>query len=159
MSTTSTTRARSNPLSPLVSPAPRPVRDLALLVARVAVGVVFIAHGWQKISGGGLSGTSDGFASMGIPAPTLSAAFAIGTELVGGVLLVLGALVPLVGALLVVNMIGAWVFAHADSGSFFVAEGGPEYVLTLGAAALVLAALGGGRLGVDGLLAGRRSAD
>ena len=44
-------------------------KDLAVLVARVGLGVVFVAHGAQKLFTWGLSGTADAFAGMGVPAP------------------------------------------------------------------------------------------
>ena len=60
------------------------VRDLAALVARVALGIVFVAHGWQKLNTNGLDATTAGFEGMGIPFPTFSAYFATFVELVGG---------------------------------------------------------------------------
>lgn len=71
--------------------------------------------------------------------------------------LVLGLLVPVAGALLTVNMIGAFAFVHAGNG-LFADQGGYELVLVLGAASLLLAAVGSGRLGVDHLLLGRQAA-
>ena len=59
-------------------------RDLALLISRVVLGVVFIAHGWQKFRTNGLDGTAAGFDRMGVPAPTLSAYYATAVELLGG---------------------------------------------------------------------------
>lgn len=129
-------------------------RDLALLLARVVLGVVLVAHGWQKVNEWGLDGTSASFEKMGVPAPTLSAWFAAAVELGGGVLLVLGALTPLVALLVVANMAGAFWFVHKDGG-VFVAEGGWELVAVIAAAALALAGAGAGRLSVDGIL-GRR---
>jgi putative oxidoreductase len=76
-------------------------------------------------------------------------------ELAGGATLVLGLAVPVAGLLLLVDMIGAFVFVHAGAG-LFVEQGGYELVLVLGAAALLLAAVGAGRFSVDHLLAGRR---
>ena len=59
-------------------------KDLAVLAARVALGVVFVAHGAQKLFTWGLSGTADAFAGMGVPAPQASALVATLIELVGG---------------------------------------------------------------------------
>ena len=135
---------------------PSSVVDLVLLVARVAVGVVFFAHGWQKLHTMGLDGTTKAFDGMGVPAPSISALYAMVVELAGGALLIAGALVPLAGLLLFLDMAGAFVFVHVDQG-IFVDKGGYELVLTLGAAALALAAVGAGRISVDGLLFGRGS--
>ncbi|KQT90986.1 hypothetical protein ASG49_14085 [Marmoricola sp. Leaf446] len=135
--------------------APAPARDLALLLARVALGAVLVAHGWQK-AGGGLGATADGFAQMEIPLPQAAAAFAIGVELVGGAMLVLGLLTPVVGLLVLVDMAGALWFAHRDAG-LFVTEGGGELVLVIGVLGLALAAVGAGRLSLDHALTRARA--
>nr|WP_269329524.1 DoxX family protein [Kineosporia babensis] len=124
------------------------LRDVAVLIARVALGVIFIAHGWQKFSEWGMSGTAGSFEQMGVPAPTVSAWFAAIVELVGGALLIVGLGVPVVGLLLLVNMLGAMFIVHLDSG-IFAGEGGYELVLALGVGALLLAAVGAGRFSVD----------
>lgn len=131
-------------------------QDVGLLALRVVLGAVLIAHGWQKLDSQGFGPTADGFGAMGIPAPEAAAAYAIGVELVGGALLVLGALTPLVGLLVAADMAGAFWYVHRDA--FFANEGGYEFVLTLGVLGLGLAALGAGRLSVDRLLAGTPTA-
>ena len=127
-----------------------PAQDVVLLLARLALGAVMIAHGWQKLDQGGLGGTADGFAAMGIPLAPAAAAFAIAIEIGGGVLVLLGALTPVIGVLWALHMAGAWWFVHRDA--FFVADGGYELVLVLGLLGLVLASTGAGRLSVDHLL-------
>ncbi|ACZ89952.1 DoxX family protein [Streptosporangium roseum] len=129
--------------------------DLAALIARLVLGVVFIAHGWQKLSSGGIDATTAGFATMGVPMPRVAATFAILVELGGGILLLLGLLTPLVGFLIAVDMLGAFIFAHMGKG-VFVSEGGFELVGALGSAALLLAAGGAGRFSLDHLIFGRR---
>lgn len=129
--------------------------DLAALIARIVLGVIFIAHGWQKLSDGGLDAATAGFTSMGIPMARVAAAFSIVVEFGGGILLILGLLTPLVGLLLAVDMLGAFIFAHMRKG-VFVSEGGFELVGALGSAALLLAAGGAGRISLDHLIFGRR---
>lgn len=136
---------------------PAALRDLAILLARVAVGAVFVAHGWQKLVTNGIDGTAAFFEQVGVPVPAAAAWFAALVEVVGGAALVLGLLVPVAGALLTLNMIGAFAFVHAANG-LFVDQGGYELVLVLGAASLLLAAVGSGRFGADHLLLGRRAA-
>jgi putative oxidoreductase len=136
---------------------PRPLTDVTLLLARIALGVIFFAHGWQKLVTNGLDGTQKGFEMMGVPLPAVSALYATFVELLGGAALIVGALLPLAGLLLVLDMAGAFLFVHADKG-LFADKGGYELVLALGAAALALAVVGGGRYGVDGLLARRAPA-
>ena len=131
-------------------------RDIATLVARIGLGVVFIAHGWQKFDTNGLDATKAGFEGMGIPLPEISAYFATFVELVGGAALLLGIFAPIVGILLFLNMLGAFVFVHYENG-VFVGEGGYELVVALGVGALVLAAVGAGRISLDNALGGKTS--
>ncbi len=135
----------------MTSSAPR---DLALLLARIGLGVVFVAHGWQKLNTNGLDATKAGFDKMGVPAPALSAYYATFVELLGGVALILGVLTPLVGLLLFLDMAGAFAFVHIGKG-VFVSEGGYELVLALGLGGLLLAVFGAGKLSVDGITNGR----
>lgn len=136
-------------------------RDLAVLVARVAIGAVLVAHGAQKFFTFGISGTIDSFAGMGIPVPQAAAVFAAVVELVGGAALILGAATPVAGLLVMLNMLGALLLVHLGNG-VFVDQGGFELVAALGAGALVLAVTGPGAFSVDHLvgrgLAGRRAA-
>ena len=133
---------------------PPQAKDYALLIARLVIGIVFIAHGVQKLTEGGVGGTAKGFAMMGIPAPTLSALYAIVVEVGGGVLLLAGALVPLVSVLIILDMAGAFWFVHASKG-FFSQTGGYEYVLVLAIVCLVFLATGSGRFGLDAVFARR----
>ncbi|GLY28194.1 DoxX family protein [Kineosporia sp. NBRC 101731] len=128
------------------------LRDLVVLVARIAVGVVFVAHGWQKISTNGIDATAGAFDMMGVPAPTLSAWFAAIVELVGGALLIAGLALPVAALLLFVDMLGAFATVHMGSG-VFVDQGGYELVLALGVVSLLLAAIGAGRFSLDRLVA------
>lgn len=134
---------------------PQIVRDAVLLVARVVIGVIFIAHGWQKLVDNGLDATEQGFAGMGIPAADLAAPFAAFVELIGGGMLVLGLLTPVAGVLLAVVMFGAAWFVHLDNG-LFATDGGWELVVALAMAALVFA-VWPGRFSVDGMVTGRRA--
>lgn len=131
----------------------RAQRDLALLAVRALLGVVLIAHGWQKLDQWGLEGTKAGFADMGVPNAGPAAAFAIIAELGGGALLLVGLLTPLAALLVVANMAGAFWFAHRGT-TVFVGDGGWELVAAIGAGALALFAVGAGRLSIDGILLG-----
>jgi putative oxidoreductase len=135
---------------------PPSVRDAALLVARLLLGVVLIAHGWQKVFTFGLGGTAQAFTGMGVPLAPVSAAYAGIVELVGGALILVGAATALVGVLVVLDMLGAAVLVHIGNG-IMVSDGGWELVGMIGALALVLAAVGAGKYSVDHALAGRRT--
>ena len=63
---------------------------------------------------------------------------------------------PVAGALLAANMLGAYLFVHAGNG-IFVAKSGYELVLALGVASLLLAAVGAGRISLDHAIFGRRA--
>ena len=128
--------------------------DLTLLLARLGLGLVLVAHGWQKLSGNGLSGTTASFTDMGVPVPSVSAYVTTFVELLGGAALILGLTVPLVGLLVAGIMTGALVLVHASNG-VFVTNNGFELVLVIGLLGLLLAAHGSGRYGIDHLFAGK----
>lgn len=134
------------------------ISNVVILLARIALGVTLFAHGWQKFFTNGIDATAQGFDSMGVPAATASAIFAAAVELVGGALLIIGLLTPLVAVLVVVDMAGAFWFAHRTAGTIFVSDGGYELVLVLAAGAALVGAVAGGRYGVDGMLRRRRGA-
>ena len=127
------------------------IRDIFLLIARIILGGVLIAHGWQKLNEWTIAGTASSFQEMGVPSPEISAQIATWFEIGGGAALILGLLVRLVGPVLFVQMAGAAWFAHRDSG-IFVSDGGWEFVAVIGAAGLALAAAGAGRVSLDHLL-------
>jgi putative oxidoreductase len=85
---------------------------LALLVARLTVGVEFVSTGWGKVHN--LAKVTAYFGELGIPAPGVNAIFASFTELVCGSLLVLGLASRLAACPLVVTMIVAIVTAQKD---------------------------------------------
>ena len=134
---------------------PPALADLALLVGRVILGVILFAHGWQKLVANGIKGTSAFFDQSGVPLPTVSAWFAAIVELVGGVALVFGAAVPVAAVLIVLDMLGAYLFVHAGQG-LFIDEGGFELVGALAAGALLLFGAGAGRYSVDHAVSSRR---
>ena len=126
-------------------------RDFALLIARIGLGVIFVAHGWQKFFDYGVKATQASFADMGVPLPDISAVAAATIELAGGFALIVGVATPIAGILLFLDMLGALILVHADKG-VFVANGGYELVVALGVGSLLLAVIGAGRLSIDGLL-------
>jgi putative oxidoreductase len=129
-------------------PLPLPARDWALLFARLLVGVVMFAHGYQKMVINGLGRTTEGFENLSIPLAIVSAAFVTVVEFVGSVLLIAGALTPLMCSLMLVIMVGAAAFVHGTNG-IFISNGGWELVGVIGAGLIALAAVGPGRYSVD----------
>jgi putative oxidoreductase len=135
---------------------PAAARDIAILLARVAVGAMFVEQGLQKLATVGIPAVAGSFEHAGVPFPVVAAWFAATVETVGGVALIAGAAVPVVGLLLVADMVGVLFFVHIANG-MYVENNGYEFVLTLGAAALLLVAVGPGRYSVDGALTAWRA--
>lgn len=123
-------------------------RNIALLLARVATGVIFLVHGYQKFATMGIAGTTQFFESIGIPLPGVAAPVVAVLEVAGGIALILGVALPVAGTLLALDMVGAILFAHLPAG-FSVGEGGYEFVLALAAASLAIGFTGGGALALD----------
>ena len=128
--------------------------DLGLAVLRIVAGLVFIAHGGQKLFVFGLDGVTAGFTQMGIPLAAVSAPLVALVELFGGVALVVGLLTRLAAVGLAITMLGAILFVHLAAGFFL--PNGSEFALTLLAAAVALALTGPGDFSLDGLRHRRR---
>ena len=128
-------------------------RGIALLAARVILGCIFIAHGWQKLNTFHISGVKANFEEMGVVAPGFSAYAVTWVEFVGGILLILGLLLPIVSVLLVIDMIGAIYYVHWDLG-FWVADGkaGWEWPLALIAGLLAVGFANAGVFAADNYL-------
>lgn len=124
--------------------------DVVLLAARVVIGGIFVAHGWQKYDQG-FAGTEQFLGGLGVPQPAIAAQVATYVELVGGALLILGLFAPVVGVLLAAQMAGAIWYAHRTS-EVFVDQGGWELAAALGVSALVLGLVAPGRFTLDQLL-------
>ncbi len=122
-------------------------------VLRVALGLVFVAHAWMKVSVFTLPGTAAFFESQGFPGWTAYPVFA--GELVGGLALIAGFKVRWAALALVPIMLGALKTHLANGWSFTAAGGGWEYPAFLIAALLVQAAIGAGAYAIDSALARR----
>jgi putative oxidoreductase len=117
--------------------------DLAALLLRVAMGVLFVLHAWMKISVFTPAGTAQYFASIGLPG--VLAYLTIAAELLGGLALIAGVFTRWVSLALVPVMVGAAFFGHGSAGFFFSnAGGGWEYPAFWTVALLVQALLGDG---------------
>lgn len=127
------------------------VRDVALLIFRAVLGVVFIAHGFQHMFISGITETTGQFSALGIPQPKLSAYVVSVAELIGGGFLVVGLLTTFVAGALALLMLAAIYFVHLTEG-FFVANNGFEYALVMMVALLMIVVFGAGRASLDGVL-------
>jgi putative oxidoreductase len=117
-------------------------QSLGIAALRIVVGIVFLAHGYQKVFKYGFHGVAGMFGHMGIPAPAVAAIVVMIVEFVGGILLVTGLATRLPAALLAIDMLVAILAVHAKNG--FFSPGGVEFPLTLLAGCVCLALSGGG---------------
>jgi putative oxidoreductase len=125
--------------------------DIATLLFRVALGVVFVAHGYNHIFGGGrIAGTARWFDGLGMRPGIVHAWMASLTELGSGALLFLGLATPVACAGVAGTMIVAWVTNHRQNGFFIFRPGeGYEYVMTLTFCAIGVAGTGAGNWSLD----------
>ncbi len=130
--------------------------DVALLVLRLALAAVLLYHGLPKLMNFGA--TVSGFQTMNIPAPTLTAAFAVLSEVIGGILILLGVAVDLAGLLVIIDMLGAIATVHWAAGFDFT-KGGWEHPFTVLVMALTLALAGPGDYSVGARKRAGRVAD
>ncbi len=124
------------------------------LALRIPVGIIFVAHGAQKLfglfGGYGLEGTGQWLDSIGLSPGYLMALLAGGTEFLGGLALIIGLLVRPASAALAFAMLVAIFTVHAQNG-LFMSNNGYEFALALLAASVSLLFSGAGRASVDRL--------
>ena len=130
--------------------------DVSLTILRLVLGVVFFAHGAQKMlgwfGGYGFQGTMGFFEHMGMPAPV--ALLIICTEFFGGLGLIVGLLTRIAALGIGVEMIGAVFMVHLQNGFFMNWYGtqkgeGFEYHLLAIAVAAALLLRGSGAFSLD----------
>jgi putative oxidoreductase len=125
------------------------------LALRIPVGLIFMAHGGQKLfgwfGGYGLEGTGQWMASIGLTPGYLMALLAGSAEFFGGLALILGLLVRPAAAVLAFAMAVAILSVHIGKG-LFMSNNGYEFGLALLVVTVSLAISGAGRASVDALL-------
>jgi putative oxidoreductase len=128
--------------------------NFALLLLRVVVALMIMAHGYNHIWGGGkIQGTGRWFASMGMKPGILHAWLASVTELTCGVLLLFGLLTPVAAGGVLGVMLVAWVTAHRKNGFFIFKPGqGWEYVAFISFVCIAIGTLGPGEWSLDDAL-------
>jgi putative oxidoreductase len=87
--------------------------DLAILLLRIGVGVIFIVAGWSKLTG--IEGTQGFFENSGIPLPGIMAWVVAIIEFVGGIMVLTGTYIRIPALLLACVMIGALIFTKLDA--------------------------------------------
>jgi len=121
--------------------------NLASLLLRVAVGILFLVHGYPKLGSQRKMG-ADFMKSTGMP--VWMAAFAGVAEFFGGLALILGIFTPIIALLFVLWMISTTWFAKTKLHKKL--QGGYEFDLILMAGSLAIAILGSGIYSMDHLL-------
>ena len=127
-----------------------------LTVLRIFVGIIFAAHGSQKLfgwfGGGGLAGTAQWMESIGLAPGMLMAALAGGTEFLGGMALIIGLLARPAALGLSFTLLVAIFSVHISNG-LFMANNGYEFALALLGGTVAVLIEGAGKLSIDRALA------
>ena len=123
-----------------------------LTVLRVFVGIIFAAHGSQKLfgwfGGGGLAGTAQWMESIGLAPGTLMALLSGGTEFFGGLALIVGLLARPAALGLSFTLLVAIFSVHIHNG-LFMANNGYEFALVLLGGTVAVLFEGAGKLSID----------
>lgn len=121
--------------------------DLAFLLLRIGVGLIFLLAGWGKLTG--IEGTAGFFGSIGIPLPGLMAWVVALVEFIGGLLLIVGAYIRIPAILLVIIMVVAILTTKLGEG-----WNAARLDVLLLLASLALFYTGAGKYSVDAKLGG-----
>ncbi|MGO4002640.1 MULTISPECIES: DoxX family protein [Pseudomonas] len=128
-----------------------------LTVVRLFVGIIFAAHGAQKLfglfGGYGIAGTAQYMESIGLAPGQLMAILAGGTEFFAGLALIIGLLVrPAALGLTVLSLVA--IFSVHISNGLFMANNGYEFALALLGGSIAVLVEGAGKLSVDRAIVG-----
>lgn len=130
------------------------MRELAPFILRLVTGLIFAAHGYQKLTVFGVSGVTNMLTMLNFPAPAFLAVVLIAVELIGGLFLILGVFTHWTAKVLAFVALVAFLTAHLMKG-FFISAGGFEFILLILAASISLMITGAGKWSVDYALKSR----
>ncbi len=139
---------------------PTQLTDAALLVVRLIVGIIMLAHGWQKLTVFGPANFGQGLAQNGVPLPIFMGYLVTFTEVLGGILLIVGLLSRLAALALTIDLVVAIFLVKINVG-LIAPQGsgaGAELDLALIAGFLAILLAGPGRLSLDYLVGIERDA-
>ena len=129
-----------------------------LLVLHVFVGLLFAAHGAQKLFGAfggpGIQGVTGFMGSLGLEPARFHGVASGVIEFAGGLLIALGLVTPVAAAGLIAVMVTAILTVHLANG-FFNQDGGVEFNVLLIAVLFALSAIGPGDVSLDAALGHR----
>ncbi|WP_434681172.1 DoxX family protein [Pseudomonas sp. R1-18] len=127
-----------------------------LTVLRAIVGIIFIAHGSQKLFGAfggyGLEGTGQYMESIGLTPGYLMALLSGSAEFFGGVAVLIGLLARPAAAVLILLLAVAIFSVHISNG-LFMSNNGYEFALALLGGSIAVLIEGAGKLSVDRVIA------
>lgn len=153
--------AHPSPRNPMnlrsfLQPGSSRLAPVAVLIARVATGLILVPHGVSKVFGGGAAGLAAMLAQKGAPFPILLAWCSSLAELFGGLFLALGLLTRPAAIVVALNMIVAWATVHlAQAADIGTAKGGLfEYPFLLSILAVAFAVGGPGQHSLDARIFG-----
>jgi len=122
--------------------------DWGILVLRLGVGIMFVAHGLQMalglFGGPGVKGFAQMLSGLGFVPAIFWSYVACYTVLIGGLLLISGILTRPAAFLLLIFILTAGIKVHLSKG-FFLSNGGIEYTFVIAAACLAIILLGPGK--------------
>lgn len=124
-----------------------------IAAVRIMAGIILVVAGWQKLSGGGIAGFAGGMARMGFPGAEVLAPLVIAFELIGGLLILVGAGVRWLGIIMIVEFLVAGTFVQMPSERGF---GNARLDYLLMAVGIMLLLAGAGKASVDEWLARRK---
>ena len=143
-------------MSPLINSILATRAGYGLTILRIVVGIIFAAHGSQKLfgwfGGYGLAGTAQWMESIGLAPGTLMAALAGGTEFFGGLALIVGLLARPAALGLSFTLLVAIFSVHISNG-LFMANNGYEFALALLGGTVAVLIEGAGKLSIDRAIA------
>jgi len=120
------------------------LQPLGLLVLRLTLGAIMIAHGWQKIAGH-LHGFMGALSHMGIPA--WMAYLVVAAEFGGGILVIVGFLTRFAAFAILIDMLVAILKVHLHNG--LTGQGGFEFPLACATISFALIFFGAGPISLD----------
>lgn len=130
-------------------------RATMVLVVRLGVAFLMVAHAWYRWQIEGLSGQIERLDVLGAPAASLVTWGTIVFEAVGGVMLAIGLLTRVIGLLLALEHVLIGLILKWNNG-IFLADGGFEYNLAMALLGLLFFGYGAGMTGLDKVIFRRR---
>ena len=125
--------------------------EWATMPLRLALGIVFLMHGAQKMFGAfggpGIAGTQGFMASLGIVLPGLIGIVVAAVEFFGGLLVLLGLFTRYASLLIAIDMFFAFILVHMKSGFFLPM--GFEFVFALFLTTIALILKGAGKWSLE----------